>query len=165
MKNWFMGKTDDVVNGAMLADINGRLADGYMTKIDIASMASAVEVRPPFLDYRLVEISQKIPSGLKIKHGNAKYIWKKIIKDKLPKEIINRSKAGFSIPLHLIIKNELKGMIENNILSENSIISEVFSVQKIKDLWNDHLEEKADYSNHLWSLLMLELWLKKYIEK
>lgn len=164
MVKWF-GDTTDSINNAMIADIRGRLADGYLTKTDIASMSSAVELRAPFLDYRLVELSGRIPSGLKIRYNNEKWLWKQVVRDKIPTEIINRKKIGFSIPLHIIIKTELKTMIEDNILSSNSRIAEVFSVNTIKQLWSDHLKNKADYSNHLWSLLILELWLKKYLGK
>lgn len=164
MENWF-GDSDDAFNNAMVADIRGRLADGYLTKTDIATMASAVELRPPFLDHRLVELSMCIPGKLKIKGDRTKWLWKEIVKDKIPKEIIKRKKMGFSIPLHNIIKTDLKEMVEGNILSPNSMIAEVFSIEIINKLWFDHLKNKADYSNHLWSLLTLELWLKKYLGK
>lgn len=149
----------------MVADIRGRLADGYLTKTDIATMSSAVELRPPFLDHRLVELSTRIPSSLKIRKNNEKWLWKEIVKDKIPKEIIDRKKVGFGIPLHAIIKTELKNLVEDKILSSSSRISEFFSLGTIKNLWTDHNKNRADYSNHLWSLLMLELWLKKYLGK
>jgi asparagine synthase (glutamine-hydrolysing) len=165
MIKWFESQSQDMANKAMLADIRGRLADGYLTKTDIATMAHAVELRPPFLDHRLVELSQSMPSRYKIQHGTGKYIWKDIVKDKIPAEIINRRKAGFSIPLHEIIKNELRGVVEDNILSGNCRLAEYFEIKSIKNLWQDHLKGTADYSNHLWSLLILELWLKKYLVK
>ena len=146
----------------MLADLRGRLADGYLTKTDIATMASAVELRPPFLDHRLIELSQYMPSEYKIKNGSGKYIWKEIVKDKIPAEIINRRKMGFSIPLDKIIKCELKEMVEENIISDDCRIAERFNMATIKKMWQDHLRGEADYSNHIWSLLVLELWLRKY---
>lgn len=161
MKKWFSGQ-GDMQNRAMLADIQGRLADGYMTKVDIASMASALEVRPPFLDYRLVELSRKIPSKFKIKGNNEKYIWKEVIKNKLPKEILTRKKIGFSLPLDVIMRKHFDEIIEETILSQDSMVSEVFSFGAMRTMWNEHLQKKADYSNHLWSILILELWLKKY---
>lgn len=164
MVEWF-GVGSDLVNNAMVADIRGRLADGYLTKTDIATMSSAVELRPPFLDHRLVELSTRIPSSLKIRKNNEKWLWKEIVKDKIPKEIIDRKKVGFGIPLHAIIKTELKNLVEDKILSSSSRISEFFSLGTIKNLWTDHNKNRADYSNHLWSLLMLELWLKKYLGK
>lgn len=163
MRKWFSGN-GEIANRAMLADIRGRLADGYLTKIDIATMANTVEARAPFLDHRLVELSQTVPGRLKIKNGEEKYIWKEILREKIPAEILNRKKIGFSLPLDLILKKQLKGAVEKNILSEESEIAKVFSVSAIRKLWQDHLDSKADYSNHLWSLLILELWIKKYIK-
>ena len=163
MNDWF-GKGEDIFNNAMMADFRGRLADGYLTKTDIATMASAVELRPPFLDHRLVEWAQRIPGSLKIKGGQTKWLWKEVVENKIPKEIIDRKKIGFSIPLEKIIKSDLRQIVETSILSPDSIITEVFSIETIKRLWSDHLNNRADYSNHLWSLLMLELWLQKYIK-
>ena len=160
MKEWFVDK-DGIVNRAMLADITGRLADGYMTKTDIATMISAVELRPPFLDYRLVELSQKISDKFK----NNKFIWKEIVKNKLPKEIIERKKVGFSIPLDKLLLDNLKSLVVNTLLDKNAMIYEKFSFDTVKAMWVDHQNHKADYSNHIWSLLTLELWLRKYHAK
>lgn len=162
MTGWF-GKSSDLQNNAMVADLQGRLADGYLTKTDIATMASAVELRPPFLDHRLVELASSISSELKIKGSNEKWLWKEIVKNKIPNEIIRRKKTGFGIPLHEIIYRDLKELVEGTVLSPSSKISEVFEVQAVHRLWNDHLQGKADYSNHIWSLLVMELWLQKYI--
>lgn len=165
-KEWFGDpRGADIANRAMRADLTGRLADGYLTKVDMASMLSAVEVRAPFLDHRLVELSQRMPSSFKLKGGKTKLIWKEIIKDKVPEQVINRSKAGFSIPLGEIMKSDLKEIIIGSIISPNSRVSRFFSDKTIKLMWNDHLAGRADYSNHLWSILMLELWLKNYQEK
>lgn len=163
--SWFDCSSADVANRAMVADTRGRLADGYMTKMDIATMISAVEVRPPFLDHRLVELAGSMPAKFKISNRLGKYIWKEIVKDKLPAEIIDRPKAGFSIPLDIILKNQLKNKIEDVVLSDSNNISKVFENKTIRKLWQDHLDNKADYSNHIWSLLILELWIRKYIEK
>lgn len=162
MTGWF-GTSSDLQNNAMVADLQGRLADGYLTKTDIATMASAVELRPPFLDHRLVELAASISSGLKIKGSDEKWLWKEIVKNKIPNEIIRRKKTGFGIPLHEIIRRDLKEVIEGTILLPTSKISEVFDVQAVNRLWNDHVQGKADYSNHIWSLLVMELWLQKYI--
>ena len=162
MKRWFSSVNADSVNNAMLADIRGRLPDGYLAKVDFSSMAYAIETRPPFLDVRLVESALSMPSDLKIRNKEGKYIWKEVMKDKIPESIIGRPKAGFGIPLHELIKKEMKNLIEDVLLSENSEIQKYFSKKTISHVWSQHLAQNADYSNHLWSLLMLELWLKEY---
>jgi asparagine synthase (glutamine-hydrolysing) len=158
MSKWLLGPSGDLPNRAMLADLRGRLPDGYLAKVDFASMASAVEVRTPFLDRRLVERSQQLPSSLKLKNGG-KHIWKEIVKEKLPKSIIERKKTGFALPMHTILMKELRPMVEGLVLAEGSHISEMFNHKTILRLWKDHCEGRADYSNHIWSLLILELWL------
>jgi asparagine synthase (glutamine-hydrolysing) len=135
MKQWFGGiRVPDVVNQSMVVDIKGQLADGYLTKMDVATMANSLEVRPPFLDYRLVERSVQMPSSLKIKEGKSKYIWKEIIKNKIPIEIIERPKTGFSIPLDVIMKTHLKPLIEDVLLSNHSLIARYFLPQTIQRL-------------------------------
>ncbi len=162
MQEWFFGKSTDVVNNVMLADIRGRLPDGYLAKVDFSAMVHAIETRPPFLDPRLVELSLSIPSTLKIQNGVGKHIWKETVKEKIPATIMNRAKAGFGIPLHSLMVDEMKGLVEDKIIQSGSGIHRYFSKKTIEKLWHDHKEGKVDYSNHLWSLLMLELWLNEY---
>ena len=161
-RDWF-GADKDVIRGAMLADVKGVLADGYLAKMDFATMGSAVEVRPPFLDYRLVELSRKIPTKFKIKNSTGKYIWKELMKTKLPPAVLSRPKMGFVIPLDNIIVNQLRPLVESLLLDKDSNIYGYFQFSAVQKLWSDHLNKKADYSNHLWSLLMLELWIREHI--
>jgi asparagine synthase (glutamine-hydrolysing) len=138
------------------------LADGYLTKVDIAAMTSAVEVRPPFLDHRLVELAMTIPSKQKIRRHDLKHLWKGMMHGKIPDQIIGRPKVGFALPLGDMLTNQLKPMIEDILLQPKSLPENYFSHNAVKQLWQDHQNKKADYTNHLWSLLMLSLWLKEY---
>lgn len=164
MKEWF-GASGELSNDAMVADLSGRLPDGYLAKTDFATMAAALEIRPPFLDYRLAELAEAIPEKFKIKGAEGKWLWKEIIKDRIPSEIINRKKSGFSIPLDKILKDELRLQAEDILLNKQSLVSKYFDTETMSKLWQDHLSNKADYSNHIWSIIMLELWLKKYLAK
>lgn len=165
MQQWLGNGARDIANQAIMGDIRGRLADGYLTKMDMATMAAAVEVRPPFLDYRLVELSVQLPSHYKIRGGKNKWIWKEIVRHKLPADILRRPKVGFSIPLDRLLRGSWQSLVTDTILSSSSRVAEIFSQPTIQRLWRDHLDKKADYSNHLWSLVMLELWLHKYSGK
>ena len=163
MAEWF-GQSGEKANDAMIADLRGRLPDGYLAKTDFATMAAAVEIRPPFLDYRLVEDASRLPEKFKVRGQEGKWLWKQIIKDKIPAEIIIRPKTGFSIPLDKIFRHELRAWAEEILLGDNRL-QQYFSAAAIEKMWQDHLAAKADYSNHIWSLIMLELWLKKYDAK
>lgn len=163
MHKWFDHTAPkDVVSQAMIADFPGRLAEGYLAKIDSASMASGLEVRSPFLDYRLVEKALQLPVQHKIRGKIQKYIWKDIIATKLPREIIQKPKRGFAFPLNTIISRELKQLVEETILSTTSHIGAFFSLSARECMWRDQVSRRADYSNHIWSLVMLELWMRKY---
>ncbi len=163
MHKWFdhtAGK--DIVSQAMIADFPGRLAEGYLAKIDSASMASGLEVRSPFLDYRLVEKALQLPVQHKIRGKIQKYIWKDIVAAKLPREIIQKPKRGFAFPLNTSISRELRPLVEDTVLSATSRIGDFFLLSARENMWRDHINGRADYSNHIWSLVMLELWMRKY---
>ena len=163
MGEWLDGGDDKygTMNKAMLADIHSRLSDNYLMKIDFAGMLNALETRPPFLDHRLIELSLSIPGKYKIKNSNVKWIWKEIIKDKLPKEIIERKKMGFGIPIISWMRNELFDYLKKE-LESDSVIYDYFNKDVVKKMLLDHKEGKADYSNHIWSVLLLKLWAKEF---
>ncbi len=156
------GASSETVNNAMAGDITGRLADGYLTKVDIATMQSAVETRPPFLDHRLVELSTRIPSALKIRGTQQKYIWHEVVRGKIPEEILHRPKVGFAVPLGTILMGPLKEYAYDVLFSSSAKIYNFVNRTTVQRLWSDQLACKADYSNHIWSLMMLELWLTNY---
>lgn len=163
MGEWLSGgsETFGKMNRAMLSDIHSRLGDNYLVKIDFAGMLNALETRPPFLDHRLIELSLSLPEKYKIKNGDVKWIWKEIIKDKLPKEIIERKKMGFGIPIIAWMRNELFGYLKEE-LESNSVIYEYLNKSVVLRMLLDHKEGKADYSNHIWSVLLLKLWVKEF---
>lgn len=165
MSQWMgdgvVGKYGDM-NKAMLADIVGRLGDNYLMKVDFASMTYALETRAPFLDPRLVEMALSLPEKYKVHNGDVKWIWKQIVKDKIPAAIIARRKAGFGIPIGAWMRNELYDYVHDNLIKSNSPLYQYFNKNIIIKLLEDHKKGVADYSNHLWCLLLLENWLKTF---
>lgn len=149
-------------NQAMLADICSRLTEGYLMKVDYAAMRSAVETRPPFLDRRLVERALSLPEQYKIRNGDVKWILKQAASPFLPAEIISRRKMGFGIPIISWLKNELAGYVHERLLQAPPEFYRYFNRAAIERLINDHAAGKADYSNHIWSLLLLEMWLSEF---
>jgi asparagine synthase (glutamine-hydrolysing) len=163
MRQWLHSPVRDTANQAMLADIRGRLPDGYLAKVDFASMASAVEVRAPFLDFELVAASRSISGQAKLRHG-PKTVWKQVVQAKIPPSIIQRPKAGFGIPLHTILLTDMRTFVTDTLFDPSARIAAYVSPTTVKRLWQDHEQKKADYSNHIWSLLMLELWMQQYLK-
>lgn len=132
---------------------------------DKMSMANSLELREPFCDYRLLELSASIPYDLKIKGYNLKYLLKKALGSLLPKEILAKKKQGFMIPIGRWIKDELKDMVED-LLSENNIRKRgYFNPEYVRWMLCEHYEGRKNLDDQIWSLLMLEIWHQVYIDK
>lgn len=150
----------DIVN-AMNFDINEYLPDCLLVKEDRASMAVALETRVPFLDHTLVEFAAKIPPGFKIKMGQKKYILKKAYSDVLPREILYQPKHGFGAPLRHYFRDELRDYAYREIFDFNAY--DYYNKNLMKELWNKHQGRGSNYSTLFWSILMFNLWYKKWM--
>ena len=109
-------------------------------------------------------MSLSIPEGLKIRGNDVKWIWKQIVKDKLPETIIKRRKIGFGIPIIAWMRNELYPYIQNELLSAPDVVYKYFDKRTIEKLLVYHKEGRADYSNHIWSMLLLKNWLCEFFD-
>ena len=146
------------------ADVHTYLPEDLLVKVDIASMANSLECRSPFLDHKLMEFAASLPAEYKLRGGIKKYLLKKAIKGLVPKENIYRRKMGFGVPIGRWFSGELKNYVRDMLLSESSVKRGYFKPQVVRELVNDHIEGRRDNSPMLWSLLMLELWHKSFID-
>ena len=143
-------------------DLKLYLQDDILVKVDRASMACSLEVRAPFLDYELVEFVMNLPSSLKLRRFTSKYLLKKVMKDFLPKELIERKKKGFGIPIAKWVKGPLRELF-GDLLSYDRIKKEgLFNPSYVSSLLQDHLASKKDNRKQLWTLLVWELWVDRY---
>jgi asparagine synthase (glutamine-hydrolysing) len=143
-------------------DLKFYLQDDILVKVDRASMACSLEVRAPFLDYELVEFVMNLPSSLKLRRFTLKYLLKKVMKDFLPREVINRKKKGFGVPIAKWVKGPLRELF-GDLLSYDRIKREGFlNPDYVTRLLQDHLANKKDNRKHLWTLLVWELWVNRY---
>ena len=144
-----------------LFDIRYYLQDDLLTKIDRASMHHSLEVRVPYLDYRVVEFALNLSPNLKIRNGIQKYLLKKILFRHIPESFFKRPKHGFSIPLTSWLKNELNYLIEEN-LSEQ-VVNEAGIVRYpiVKKYIHDFFNGRYYYNSRIWSLIVLHLWMKE----
>jgi asparagine synthase (glutamine-hydrolysing) len=138
------------------------LADDILTKSDRMSMAHSVEVRPPFLDHRIVEFAATLPASLKIHGSRQKFVLKELMKDKLPASILGHKKIGFDIPVHEWLRGPLRPLATENLLHAAPGIGELFNLEVIANYLNRHLDRKANVGYHLWGLLILFLWMQKW---
>jgi len=142
-------------------DINSYLPGDLLVKVDIASMAHSLEVRSPFLDHEFMELCAKIPSNLKMKGHNKKYIFKKLAQKYIPKECIFRPKTGFGVPLEFWFKNELLNFLKERILSRE-FLNYGFNKNFLEQLINEHQKGVRNHSYRLWALLILNEWLNQF---
>ncbi len=158
---WKRTKGRDPISAASLTDLVTYLPCDLMTKVDIASMAHGLEVRAPFLDHRLVEFAAALPAKFKVRNRRGKWLLKQAFGDLLPREVWQRPKMGFGVPLDHWFRNELKPLLRETLL-EGEAVKRWFRREAVEELMLAHDARRFDHSARLWSLLMLELWLKEW---
>lgn len=141
-------------------DIHTYMPGDVLTKVDIASMACALEVRSPFLDHKLVEFTATLPWNFKLHGNDRKHILKAAFADLLPSEILNRRKCGFGVPIAAWLRTTWRKQAEEA-LFDGPLFSEGFIERDpLLKIWNDHQSARSDWSYLLWTLLMLSLFLE-----
>ena len=155
--------TDDHLSKVLYTDIKTFLPGGILTKVDRMSMANSLETRAPILDYRVVEYAATIPSSLKLKDKETKYILKKSMENLLTDDTLYRKKMGFSVPLASWLKNEIAAIARDKLLINNEGLCQFFKIDEVKKMWEQHQNGSRDYSNELWSMLVFQLWWDRYI--
>jgi asparagine synthase (glutamine-hydrolysing) len=144
-------------------DVKTYLADDILTKVDRMSMALSIEARVPLLDHRIVEFALNLPQSMKIHRGKTKIVLRDIMKDRLPKSVLNKPKQGFSIPMKNWLRGPLKPLV-TDLLSESCIRQRgYFNPQTISRWLQEHLDGRANHSHRLWSLMAFELWQEKIL--
>ncbi len=156
-----MSNKNDFITNLQNLDMKSYLADDILTKGDRASKLSSLEVRVPILDHKFAELTFKIPSNLKLKGTEQKYIFRKAMRKYLPDTIINGPKKGFGIPLSNWFKEELKEYVSDTLLTGTPLLSKYLDQNYIKTIVEDHNYGKRDFSSRIWSLLFFEEWLQQ----
>ncbi|BBM85082.1 asparagine synthase (glutamine-hydrolyzing) [Candidatus Uabimicrobium amorphum] len=147
--------SDDLLSKALYTDIKVYLPDDILTKVDICSMANALEVRVPLLDHFFVEQAFQIPSNYKLNGAEGKYIFKKTLENWLDKDILYRRKMGFCIPMNEWLTNDLHDMFSELVLNGKLPF---FNYKNIRHLHQKHLKGLSNQTDTLWSLFIFHLW-------
>ena len=143
----------------MWMDMCSYLPDDILCKVDRAAMAVSLETRIPFLDHRVVEFAWNLPMDLKIRDGQGKWILRQILYKYVPKELIERPKAGFGIPLGAWLRGPLKAWAQSLIEPMRLEAEGYFYPEPIAKIWQEHLSGQRDWSGRLWTILMFQAWL------
>ena len=153
--------TDDPLSLIQYLDMKTWLPGDILTKVDRASMAHALEVRVPLLDHQLVEWISGLPSSLKLRGQEGKYIFKKALEPQLSHEILYRDKMGFSIPLASWFRGPLRQRVREALLGPIMADSAIFDMDFVTEMVEQHQSGGRDYSAPIWMLLMFEAFLRK----
>jgi asparagine synthase (glutamine-hydrolysing) len=146
----------------METDIQSYLPGDILTKVDIASMACSLEVRSPFMDYRIAELAASMPLNFKQDGTERKHVLREAFADLIPAELLKRRKLGFGVPLASWFRNEWAGILRERLLEGKSVSERYISKTVVERLIAEHQKSKADHSYPLWALLVFELWLEKH---
>ena len=144
----------------MYCDSVSYLPDDILAKVDRASMAVALETRLPFLDHRVAELAARIPLELKIRNGRGKHILRELLYDLVPRELVERPKAGFAVPVGEWIKGPLRAWAED-LLDPGAMRAEGwFDPDLVQRRWRDHLSGRRESTPAIWAILMFQAWLR-----
>ncbi len=146
-----------------LVDMNYWLPGDILAKADKMTMAHSLELRVPYLDREVAELSMTIPDNLKYKEGNTKYILRKAFESILPQTTANRKKLGFPTPIKHWLKKRPEDVMR--LIRINPYIQENFNTGYIETLLTEHLSGKADHARKIYLLLMLALWYNQFIDQ
>ncbi len=153
----------DPLTQMLYIDTRANLPDDLLMVGDKTSMANSLEARVPYLDYRLVEFIEKLPSGMKLHGLKAKYLHKKAVEKWLPRKIINQKKKGFANPVYKWLRDSMQQYVNDCLLSEKSAVSRYFDQSYIRQLVTDHEAGRQNYMRHIYLLISFELWHQMFI--
>ncbi len=160
----FSGK--GLMNDILFTDMQMVLTNDMLTKVDAMSMANSLEVRVPFLDHNVVDFAFSLPESSKINRSMKKRILQDAFRDILPPELYKRPKHGFEVPLLKWFRNELRSMIENDLLKDDFIAEQgIFDVNGIRSLKEKLFSNNPeDIHSRIWGLIVFQHWWKKHIK-
>ena len=149
----------DAAATAGLWEAGTYLPDDILVKVDRAAMANSLETRAPLLDHRIIEFSYRLPLEYKLQSGVGKKVLREVLYRYVPKQIVNRPKMGFSIPLAAWLKNELRAWAESNIDRINQDTGP-WNKKMINQLWAEHISGQRNWTEHLWGIIMLGIFVE-----
>jgi asparagine synthase (glutamine-hydrolysing) len=156
--------TGNPVDNLLYLDSKTYLPSDILTKVDRMSMATSLEARVPLLDHKLIEFVETIPTELKLKGLETKYIFKKALEGIVPNEILYREKQGFGVPIGDWINSKLRERIHGDLMENKTLERGYFNKKYIKTLLDEHSNKRRDHSHSLWILWMLELWHRRFMD-
>lgn len=145
------------------ADLKLTMADSVLMKVDKMSMSTSLEVRVPFLDHELVELTAKLPGWFKLKGFTTKYILREAIRGLAPDQVVDRGKQGYSLPVKNLLRDQLRPVMEE-LLRESALVKQFCQAPTIERLMKEHLSGAHNHNHVLWALMNAALWHRRFLE-
>jgi asparagine synthase (glutamine-hydrolysing) len=159
------GRPDDPVDGAFRVDLGTYLPDDLLTMADRMSMAHSLEVRAPFCDHLVIEQSLRLPSSAKMPGGRLKGLLKTAFAGVLPREVLAHRKQGFMIPLGDWLRRDLRPTLDDLLAPDCVRARGLFEPGAVEAMKREHLSGARSHADRLWTLMMLELWTREYLDE
>ncbi len=147
------------------SSLDTRLLNDYLVKIDRMSMVNSLEVRSPFLDKDLISYTAQLDFDILNKNGVTKYLLKQLSNKYIDPSFSSREKKGFSIPMDVWLRTDLKKWAEDILFSGRLENRKVFNLKYVEHIFTQHQERNHDHTHKIWSLICLELWFQKFIDR
>jgi len=158
-------QTNETLDQLLYIDGKTYLPGDILTKVDRMSMATSLEVRVPLLDHKLIDFVTKVPASLKLAGTETKQLLKRVARDLIPAEIVNRPKQGFGMPLEEWINRQLRDQIRETLREPRTRQRGYVKYEYVDLILNEHEKGRRDHSQPLWALLILELWHRRYVDQ
>ena len=168
---WLLGLLEEggrrglgLLDATLAADVASYLPYDLLVKMDIATMANSLETRSPLLDHKVMEFAAVLPESFKLRGTTLKYLLKKVARKFLPAENLDRRKMGFGVPLGAWMRDELRPMVDDVLLSSRGLGRGYFRPETVRRLVTEHASGAHDHAARLWALLWLELWHQEFLD-
>jgi asparagine synthase (glutamine-hydrolysing) len=155
----------DHLSRILYVDTKTYLPNDILVKVDRMAMANSLEVRSPLLDHKIIEFAATLSPDLKFRRRTPKYLLKRYLERFLSADLIHRPKQGFSIPLAEWLRGELRETAWDLLLSQRPRCRGYFAPEAVQHLWEAHQRRVRDHSHHLWTLMVLELWHRLFVDQ
>jgi asparagine synthase (glutamine-hydrolysing) len=149
----------------LYTDLMTRVSDHNLVMTDRMSMACSLEVRSPFVDPKVIEFAARLPTNMKIRRRQLKYLLRKVAARYIPAELVNLPKQGFGFPVGRWMRSDLRKLVTSRLESSRFVDAGIFRADYLQRIVQEHMNGTRDHSYRLWLLLSLEIWHDIYLEE